>query len=67
MLKMSVKVGDSIQVGDDVILHIGFKRGRQVRVALETKASPINLVKGGSKTGIFNKDTDEGQDFDQES
>lgn len=47
MLTLSLKVGEAVQVGNDLAIKVMEKSGRCVRLGFATKLGPIRIIKTG--------------------
>ncbi|WP_213506163.1 carbon storage regulator (plasmid) [Brucella anthropi] len=45
MLQLTVKVGQTVKIGDDLFITVDEKQGRRVRLCFDTQISPIQLLK----------------------
>lgn len=45
MLTLTVKVGQTVRIADDLHITVEEKQGRRVRLGFVTERSPINLLK----------------------
>lgn len=47
MLALSVRIGQAVKIGEHVIVHVGEKSGRVVRLAFDTAEAPIKVFHAG--------------------
>jgi hypothetical protein len=47
MLRIVVKVGQTLQIGASTTIHVGERRGQSVQLNIESEAYPIRTLKPG--------------------